>query len=167
MFFIWLLGALICASASPMLPSVEVSAACPADTVNYDCTVGNANQLAISWLVSCHSSPSQTTESCASDSAPLRSLVATLSGAVRSETPCDGDAAILFTFNFVQGVSNLSIAVHVPRNTMITHLEIACESSSRCLHIRGKAIKQGLRDKEIEEGMQLMQMAMPSWKRIN
>ena len=113
--------------------ALEESTSCPGNTVNYGCTTGNANQKFISWLVSCSSS----SESCGCDRVLLRSLVTNFNGTARNETPCDRDTAFLFTFNFIEGESNLSIAI--PKNTNVTHLEIQCESICRCLHVRGKA----------------------------
>ena len=113
--------------------ALEESSACPGDEVNYVCTVGDTLRPAVIWLVSCHtSSPAEI--SCHSDPAHLWGL-AVRQNQQSNFTPCGSDAALLFTLNFVQGESNLTIAI--PRNTAITHLEISCEASCKYLHIQG------------------------------
>ena len=100
---------------------------------SYVCTVGDTRQPAVIWRISCHtSSPAGT--SCDSDPAHVR-VLAIRQNEQSNFTPCESDADLLFTLNFVQGVSNLSIAI--PRNTAITRLEISCEASCKYLHIQG------------------------------
>ena len=112
---------------------LEESSACPGDEVSYVCTVGDTRQPAVNWRVSCHTSSPAGTQ-CDSDPAHVL-VIAIRQNEERNFTPCESDADLLFTLNFVQMESNLSIAI--PRNTAITRLEISCEASCKSLHIPG------------------------------
>ena len=112
--------------------STEESTACPGEAVNYVCTTSRS---AAAWFVSCHTSSPET--SCDRDIAHGTLMLATHQSEPQTVSPCDNDVALLFMFNFIQGESNLSIAI--PINAIISRLEISCESTCRYLHILGKA----------------------------
>ena len=111
--------------------STEESTACPGEAVNYVCTTSRS---AAAWFVSCHTSSTET--SCDHDLAHGTQTLATRQSEPQTVSPCDNDAAVLFTFNFIRGESNLSVAI--PTKTIISRLEISCESTCRYLHILGK-----------------------------
>lgn len=120
-----------------ILPSAtERQAVCPGKTANYVCT-NQVNGIGIRWRVFCRTSATET--ACASTHGnDLPESLDTTRSEPRTINICGsgGSTFFSFTYNFLQGVSNLSVTV--PQTSDVNHIEIGCESTCRYLYYAGK-----------------------------
>ena len=106
--------------------ATERSVACPGDTVSYVCRADDVESVFISWRISCHDSIS----GCQLN---VESLDVNKNGSSEvCELIYDN---VLVMYDFIDGVSNLSITL--PQPTMIRYLGAECGSRCRQLTVAG------------------------------